>query len=119
MASGRAAILVWPVGGRPYWYGQWEGGHIGMASGRAAILVCPETLCAENAKSPETYQQRYEAMRALLDQTKDIAATLQPKDKEEVLKLVSELDALNEELRRLEESGEVSDDAVGSACRAV
>ena len=67
-------------------------------------------FCVENAKSPEVYKQRYEAMRALLDQAKDIAATLHPKDNEEVLKLVSELDALNEELRRLEDRGEVSVD---------
>lgn len=73
-------------------------------------LLLTYLFCVENAKSPEVYKQRYEAMRALLDQAKDIAATLHPKDHEEVLKLVSELDALNEELRRLEDRGEVSVD---------
>ena len=75
---------------------------------RSHIFTLSLPLFIENAKSPEVYKQRYEAMQALLDQTKDLAATLHPEDKEEVLRLVSELDALNEELRRLEESGEVS-----------
>lgn len=80
-----------------------RGGHVSTDS----------ALCVENAKSPEVYKQRYEAVRALLDQTKDLAATLHPEDKEEVLRLVSELEALNEELKRLEESGEVSEALLG------
>ena len=82
-------------------------------------LTLTQHSCVENAKSPEVYKQRYEAVRALLDQTKDLAATLHPEDKEEVLRLVSELEALNEELKRLEESGEVSGAVVGQYLAAV
>ena len=69
--------------------------------------VCNNSLCVENTKSPEVYKARYEATAALLEQAKDLAATMQPKDKDEILKLVAEIEALNDELRKLEESGQV------------
>ena len=64
-------------------------------------------LTTENTTSPEVYKARYEATAALLDQAKDLASTMQPKDRDEILRLVSEIEALNNELRKLEESGQV------------
>jgi vinculin len=61
---------------------------------------------SENTTSPEVYKARYEATAALLDQAKDLASTMQPKDRDEILRLVSEIEALNNELRKLEESGQ-------------
>nr|WEL12746.1 vinculin [Halisarca dujardinii] len=74
-----------------------------------AKLYQARQLLAEsesNPTSPEVAKARYQATAALLEQARDLAAAMQPADRDEVLRLADEIQALNEELRKLEESGQ-------------
>ena len=64
-------------------------------------------IYAENAKSDDVYKARYKATAAVLEHSKELAETFQPEDKSKILKLISEIESMNEELRKLEENGEV------------